>query len=615
MSGPPGAGPAAALRATGRDRARAEPADANRVRGEGMSETDVLVIGAGPVGLATALQLGRRGIATLLVERREGLSHHPKAGGIHARTMEIFRQWGLADDIRAAGRGILPAHASGPTGFAWMTRLTGIELGRVDFGTSNDDIARFASYSPEFPCGCGQDLYEPILYRAIRAFPSVTVQFGTRAEIDSQDGTGVNVRLVDEFAGSRSSQVRARYVVACDGVRSPTRHALGIGEHGEAAFGNSINVRFRADLERHRAGRRYGLFWVVNPETQGAFNWRRRDDEWTYNFEAAPGTDPAGYTEDRCREIIRQGIGDPAVELEIVSILHWKHDQAVSDRWRVDRVFLAGDSAHRFPPHGGFGMNSGVQDSVNLVWKIDAVLRGAASDELLDTYEVERMPVAEFNGEQCLINTRRMEETGWLLTDTSGIAEIESSSPEGQAIRDRIAAAIPRQREQFYSHGQQFGTIYESSAVVADGTAAEQSTVSDYRMTGRPGARAPHVWLELSNGRQVSTIDLFYDGFVLLAGKRGAPWLAAARDAFRPAGVPLTSWLIGCGEELVERAGEAAFIDRYGIDSTGAVLVRPDGHVAFRARSSVADPHSALSNALRQLLRGAGTLTSRTHRS
>ncbi|WP_018268452.1 FAD-dependent monooxygenase [Methylosinus sp. LW4] len=566
-------------------------------------EVDVVVIGAGPVGCASALQLGRAGRSTALFERRSGLSRHPKAGGIHARTMEIFRQWGLAHDIRAVGRGLLQPGAV-PTAFTWLTRLNGVELGRIDFG-SQADRELWATYSPEGPCFCGQDLYEPILFEALAKYPSVRAQFGKRATISALGDEGVEVEVSDEETGRIEKHVRARYLIAADGVRSPTRHALGVGESGFGAFGDSVNVQFRADLERHRAGRQYGLFWIVNPDTQGALSWRRQADRWSYNFEAAPGEDPQSYTEDRCRDIIRRAVGDLSVEIEILSILHWKHDQAVTDKWRVGRVFFVGDSAHRFPPHGGFGMNSGVQDSANLIWKLDLVLSSAAADSLLDTYQEERKPVAEFNGEQCLENTRRMEETGWLLHDTAHLAAIEEQTPRGHSVRDRIAAAIPRQREQFYSQGQQFGTIYRSAAVLLDGTEPELSTVSLYRPTAHPGARAPHLWLRDRDGRELSTIDLFYDGFVLLAGPDGSQWLRATAEAAAERTIGATAYLIGAGGDYVERSGERSFTEAYSVESDGAVLVRPDGHVAFRSRRLPGDPTRALVRALRHLLAGA----------
>jgi hypothetical protein len=220
---------------------------------------------------------------------------------------------------------------------------------------------------------------------------------------------------------------------------------------------------------------------------------------------------------------------------------------------------------------------------------------------LLDTYEIERKPVAEFNGAQSLENTRRMEETGWLLFNPDAIAKIEAPGPEGQAIRDRIAEAVPRQREQFYSFGQQFGSIYRSAAVILDGSDPEPSTVSDYRITAHPGARAPHLWLRGPDGRDLSTIDLFYDGFVVLAGPEGEPWRDAASVIGAESGVRLKGYVIGEGGDLAERPGERSFTTVYGIDADGAVLVRPDGHVAFRSKSGV-DAARPLREALGHLL-------------
>lgn len=569
------------------------------VSGASFSEdVDVAIVGAGPVGCASALQLGRLGHRVAVFERRDGLSRHPKAGGIHARTMEIFRRWGVADKIRVASRGVLPPGAQ-TSGFAWMTRLNGLELGHINFGGPEDQKA-WRALSPEGPCFCGQDLYEPILFSGVAAEPTVTAAFGKRAQFRAQSDAHVFVDVRDEATGRREKTIRARYLIAADGVRSPTRQALGIGETGHGAFGNSINVQFHAELDHYRAGRTYGLFWVVNAETQGALGWRRQTNRWSYNFEAAPGEDPASYTPDRCIDVIRRAIGDATVDIKIASILHWKHDQAVTDTWRVGRVFFVGDSAHRFPPHGGFGMNSGVQDSVNLVWKLDLALRGLAGDALLDTYEIERKPVAEFNGAQSLENTRRMEETGWLLSNPAGLAEIEKDSPEGHALRAKIAAAVPRQREQFYSQGQQFGTIYRSLAVIPDGTEPETSTISDYRATAHPGARAPHLWLRAANGNEISTIDLFYDGFIVVAGPSGAGWRQAAAD-LAAEGLRVKAYVVGTGGDLIELPDQPPLTRLYGIDADGAVLVRPDGHVAFRSRRSAADPTRALREALGRL--------------
>ena len=551
---------------------------------------EVLIIGAGPVGLAAAIELGRAGVRTLVIERRDTLSRHPKALGIHARTMEIFRQWGVADEIRAAGGGIDTVSIS------WKTRFAGIELGELEVGADPIEREQFAAYSPEPFCGCGQDVYEPILARAACAHPSVNLQLGIEATALRQDSKGASVTV--RAADGNTKEIRADYVLAADGVRSPSRDWLGVTETVEPAFGRSINVRFRAPLEPYRS-RRHLLLWVINAETQGAFVWQGRGDEWTYNFEAAPDRAIEYYDEARCAEILRAAIGVAHISIAIHSIVNWRHEQAVADRWRVGRVFIAGDAAHRFPPHGGFGMNSGVQDSVNLAWKLTAALRWGAGDALLDTYEIERRPVAQFNAEQCIVNTRRMAETGWLLPDPIALAAIER--PEGAQLRAGISAAIPRQREQFFSHGQQFGSIYESSAVLDDGAQPPIFSVADYRPTAHPGARAPHVWLVNAAQRRLSSLDLYDGAFVLLAGPHGAVWRTAAATLAHELRAPIRAHLLG-GDELSECAGEPRWTQLAGIGESGAVLIRPDGHVAMRSRVSPKVPERVLTDALTRIL-------------
>lgn len=552
---------------------------------------EVLIIGAGPVGLGMAFQLGRAGVRTLVIERRDSLSRHPKALGIHARTMEIFRQWGVADAIRAAGGGINTVSIS------WKTRFAGIDLGELEVGADPAERELFDTYSPEPFCGCGQDVYEPILAQAACAHSSVTLRLGTEAIALRQDDRSATVTVRD--ATGATKDIRAEYVLAADGVRSPARDWLGITETLSPAFGRSINVRFRAALDPYRSGRRYLLLWVINAETQGAFVWQGRGDEWTYNFEAAPDKTVSYYDDARCAEMVRAAIGVADLPMTIHSVVNWRHEQAVADRWRAGRVFIAGDAAHRFPPHGGFGMNSGVQDSVNLAWKLVAALRWRAGDALLDTYERERRPVAQFNAEQCIVNTRRMAETGWLLPDPSALAAIEKA--EGAELRAGIAAAIPRQREQFFSHGQQFGSIYDSSALIDDGTQPPPFSVAEYRPTAYPGARAPHVWLQDDGQRSLSTIDLYDGGFVLFAGARGEAWRTATEHAARELRVPIRAHVIG-GSELQERAGQSRWAQQAGIDESGAILVRPDGHVAIRCPTLPQVPERMLIDALQRIL-------------
>jgi putative polyketide hydroxylase len=506
--------------------------------------------------------------------------------------MEIYRQLDLASTVRKHS-----ADWNGIFTVGWMTRLAGIELGKITVGGTQAEVDLFRSWSPETMAFCSQDIYEPLFADATTLYPCVELRLGAEAAAIAQDADGVSVDYTSTPHGKQT--VRAQYVIAADGVRSPTRRRLGITEDALPSFGNSINVVFEAEMEPLRAGREYGLFWIVNGDTQGAFGFRQRGNLWFYNFEAAEGEDPAIYTPDRCAEIVRAAAGVRDLAVHVISILHWQHDQSVTDRWRAGRVFLAGDAAHRFPPHGGFGMNSGVQDSHNLAWKLIARLRCGAGDRLLDSYEDERKPVAQRNGEQCLLNTKRMAETGWLLKDPRTLAAIET--PEGEPLRQKISSAIPKQREQIFSQGQQFGQIYRSNAIIDDGTPVEESTVSAYRPTGHPGARAPHQWLVDRQGKEYSTIDLYDGGFILLAARNGEQWLAAAAEIADPARVRLAAFQIGT-PGYGRRPGDAPWEDVVGVSANGALLIRPDGYVGARWTALPDDARRVLEAALAQIL-------------
>jgi putative polyketide hydroxylase len=552
-------------------------------------ETEVLIIGAGPVGLSAALALGRAGIRCLVLERRGEFSRYPKANGVHARTMEIFREWGVSEPIRELTAG-MPDEVT----IAWMTRLNGFEIGTLSAGEHAEASRLSDAQSPEGMSVTGQHMFEPILARVAGEMDSVTISLGSEV-------TGLDVReesvtadYVDSAGVTRS--VTAQYLIGADGIRSIVRRALGIGTHGEESLGTAVNVQFDADLEPYVGGRPIPIIWIVNADTQGAFI-RDGLTRWRYNFEIPPEADPATVTRERCETEVAQAIGAD-VPFKIHYTWTWTHDQAVTDRWRHGRVFLAGDSAHHFPPHGGFGMNSGIQDAQNIAWKLIAKLRWNAGDALLDTYETERLPVAEFNGAQCMLNTRQMEKTGFLAQDKEFLTIIETE--EGEQARNAIAEGIQAQAALVSSEGQQFGFQYESRAVLPDGTPILESGVSEYRPSARPGARAPHSWVK-SDGGVISTIDVYDGGFVLFTGPAGEAWKHAAEQAVEELGVPVKVHSLGTDLMPVDEAIDQ-LLGRYGLEPGGALLVRPDGFVGYRAAAGVNDEYGALTSALRDIL-------------
>lgn len=505
--------------------------------------------------------------------------------------MELFRQWGIADDIRSKA---VPVEQT--QGFGWMTRLVGMELGRLMFADEVNMRGPMVEAGPEPPCFCPQPIYQEIIAATVSRHPSVTVEFGRDVVRLDQDGDGVRVGVRHPDSGVLET-IDASYVVAADGAATSTRARLGIVETGTGSFGHSVNVFFRARLSPYVNDKPFMLFWIVNGETQGTLAAASSDQTcWTYNFDAQPGVE---YQEATLVNEVRQAVGVADLDVEVLDVLRWDYEQAVSEDWRAGRVLLAGDAAHRFPPHGAFGMNSGVQDANNLAWKLVQVLRGSAGDALLDTYEAERKPVAEQNSMVALANTRAVAATAGRGMSRKELAAIEHPV-EGREIRERIGAAVSAQRAHLHSEGQQFGTIYKSSAVVPDGTSPVDSTVSEYRETASPGARAPHVWLRNPSGDRLSTLDLWNDGFVLLTGAQGEPWLAAAPSIAQRTGLKLASYGIGTGSEFV--ADERSWTETYGVSDGGAVLVRPDGHVGARFPQPSDDPHASLNEVFHRIL-------------
>ncbi len=503
----------------------------------------VLVVGGGPVGLSTAIALRRFGVPCLLVERHPSTSLFPKGRALTTRTMEIFRQWGLEDEVTAAG---LPREESL---FIYLGEtLTAREFHR--FG--REGIVR-SVHSPTEALICSQDALEPVLRRHAERL-GADVRFDARLVGFEQDGGGVRAEV--RMADGSALHVQCEYLVGADGGRSTVRELLGITVGGPGTVGGStISILVDADLAAVVADRRSALYWLQQPPPGSVFAVVDNDRRWLlmHVFDPATATEES-FTEERCIALVRAAVGDPDLAVRFVGRQFWQPRAVLADRFRAGRVLLAGDAAHLTTPMGGLGMNCGIADAHNLGWKLAAVLDGAGGPALLDSYETERRPVARW----CM-------ETSVQLQD----------EPEG-----------PRRR---LLDGIVLGYGYESAVVVPDGTPAPAADdpLREYVPVARPGHRAPHVSWDRGGARS-SVIDLFGDAFVVLTDPTGRDALAAAVDSVDRSG-RRPRW------HAVDAAG---WRDAYGLRPGGMVLVRPDGHVAWRSIDPPPDPARELGAAL-----------------
>jgi putative polyketide hydroxylase len=533
-----------------------------------MQEVPVLIVGGGPVGLTASILLSRLGVRSVLAERHAGTAIHPKARGINARTMEIFRQCGVEDGIRNAG---LPPERTGL--IVWLRTLAGEEIERR---VPTRSSAASAALSPARNCVCAQDDLEPVLRAHAEALGIGTLCFNAEVVACEQDETGVTTKILDRRNGSETG-VRAQYVIAADGAQSRLRRQLGVNMIGQEHVYESVNILFEADLSPWTADRPAALYFVEHPKIRATFLTINGVDRWGFlvNNLAAYGYDIEEFTQERSADLIRLAVGVPDLNVKVLGVVPWIASAHVADRYRHGRIFLAGDAAHEMPPTGGFGLNTGVQDIHNLAWKLSAVLAGVAKDPLLDTYHDERHPIGRLITEQSLVNTLSMGRVG-----------------------RRASGPITARPEYLNEQGLIFGATYSSMAVIPDGTVATAvaNSITDYIPSARPGARAPHVWL-VREGNEVSTIDLFGGGFTLLAGAKGRPWKQAGERS--DLGIDLKCVIVG---EDGLRGPLEQWRLAYGIDTSGAVLVRPDGYVAWRAQSLNSDPFTTLRSALDDIL-------------
>ncbi|MEM6422182.1 MAG: FAD-dependent monooxygenase [Pseudomonadota bacterium] len=587
-------------------------------------ETDVLIIGTGPAGSATAALLSSYGIENMAVNRYRWLANTPRAHITNQRTMEVLRDLGEEVEaeayMHAAEQDLMGENV-------FCESLAGEEIGRMK-SWGKHPLSR-AEHHLSSPCHMNdlpQTFMEPILFQT-------ACKRGTQARMSTeylaheQDTDGVTSTLRDRLSG-REFQVRAKYLVGADGGNSLVAEHAGIPIEGSMGVGGSMNILFRADLSKYVAHRPSVLYWVMQPGADvggigmGLVRMVRPWNEWLivwgYDIaKPAPEVDEAFAT-----DVARQLVGDPALEIDLISANTWTVNNAYATTMQNGRVFIMGDAAHRHPPSNGLGSNTSIQDSFNLAWKLAAVLKGQASAALLDSYTAERAPIAK------QIVTRANQSIGEFgpifealgMTGGTDYDKIQASmaarcnsGAEAEKQREAIREAIAFKKYEFDAHGVEMNQRYKSSAVVTDGQmepAFELDAELHYQPTTWPGARLPHVWVfEHETGKQVSTLDLCGHGaFTLITGIGGEAWAEAADQVSAALGLPITMRLIGPRRTWVDHTGDWSRARE--ISDTGCLLVRPDHHVCWRTDEMAEHPAEELMRVLSTIL-GRGDAAAR----
>lgn len=528
-----------------------------------MAQTSVLIVGGGPVGLVLGIELGRRGIDCILIETRDGTINTPKMNFVNVRSMEFCRRWGLVDTVRKAG------HDEDFTpNITWMTAVTEHLITRLDFPPLIEWAAR--GYSPETSCLCSQLWFDPILLEYARTLPSLQLRHRTRLDEFTETDDGISAAVTDLESRDRDT-IEAQFIVGCDGANSTVREQLAIALDGLENMALNLHVFFESEELVSIYKRTIGqarFCWLVDESGiwcgLTSVNGRGL---WRFGI-TPPEDDPEGAGLD-IPEMIRRAVGTD-FDFDVLSSRPWISRKLVADRFGGGRVYLAGDAAHQLNPSGGFGMNTGVGDAIDLAWKLSAMLDGWGGDRLLASYEAERRPIAVRNVEEATRNFRRR--------DTYVVGEaITDDTPDGQMQRGEFADALFANdvRRHYEVEGMALGYRYEASPIICnDGTPAPPDDPINYTPTARPAHLAPHAWLAPG----VSTLDKFGEQFTLFRFGTEPTNATTLIDAADACGLPLQ--VID-----IDNPDIAALYER------DLILVRPDGHVAWRGDMVGADAY------------------------
>jgi 2,4-dichlorophenol 6-monooxygenase len=551
-------------------------------------QTDVLVVGCGPMGATTALALATYGVRVHVVNRYNWTANSPRAHITNQRAVEVLRDMGVEEEAR---RQATPWEWMGETLFT--TSLAGPEIARMrTWGTGEERIGDYMQGSPSPLMDLPQDKMEPLLVKNALARGAV-FSFNTEYLSHEQDASGVTVKLRDALTG-REYQIRARYLVGADGARSKVMDDAGLQVEGQIARAATAYVVFEADLSRYVAHRPSILYWVVTSSTafgEIGMGLLRAVEPWTkwiagWGFDMTKG-DP-DFSRENILSKVRLLVGDPNLEVEVDTTSVWYVNQAHAPIYSNGRVFCGGDAVHRHPPSSGLGSNTCMQDAFNLAWKLSFVIKGYAGEKLLDTYTVERAPIGAQivkRANQSRVDyaplNRCFRDSDAKDPVAAGIEKLADPGPEGQARRAALGEALQVKNYEFNAQGVELNQRYTSAAVIPDADGTEEQWTKDPQLhlqaTTRPGAKLPHAWLVGADGRRTSTLDVVGKGkYSLVTGIAGQAWAQSARGM----NLPYLNTVV---------IGEAGAQDLYctwqrlrEIDEAGALLVRPDGVVAWR---------------------------------
>jgi 2,4-dichlorophenol 6-monooxygenase len=574
--------------------------------------TDVLIVGSGPSGASAALFLSSLGIPNIMITKYRWTANTPRAHITNQRAMEIFRDMDIDDQVLA------DATEHGLVGdTVFCTSIAGEEIGRIrTWGTGADREADYQLASPCLTVDIPQTYLEPILVKNATMRGTQT-QFSTEYVSHVQDADGVDVSVVDRLTG-HAYTIRAKYLIGADGARSRIAADIDLPLVGSMDIAGSMNITFTADIAELVGHRPSVLYWVIQPGSNvggigaGLVRMVRPWNEWLVVWGFDITQEPPLVDDAAAIQIVRNLLGMPELEVEITGTSLWGNNEVYATTLQKGRVFCVGDAIHRHPPSNGLGSNTSIQDSYNLAWKLAAVLRGQAGEALLDTYTTERAPVAERIVKRANRSSREFVDLFVALGVTDAkteqemidqIEERKADTPEGEAKRAALVKAMAIKNYEFNAHGVELGQFYTSTAIASDGSVLPEPVRDPdlyHQMSTVPGSHLPHAWVG-DHLHKLAMMDLVpYDGFTLITGVAGSAWGPALERVGAELGLPVRTVVIGPGREVTDLYFDWSRLRE--VAESGALLVRPDKHICWRAAELMADPEAELRRALTAIL-------------